>query len=55
MQHLVGVGGGGGEGGVLNLPSPLMAFFNIICYRHIHHILTFHTLGDTWPAAFYYI
>ena len=31
---------------------PLMAFFNIR-YRHIHHILTFHTSGDTWPAAFY--
>ena len=20
----------------------------------IHHILTFQTLGDTWPAAFYF-
>ena len=20
----------------------------------IHHILTFQTLGDTWPVAFYY-
>ena len=31
-----------------------MAFFNI-CYRHIHHILTIQTSGDTWPAAFYSI
>ena len=30
-----------------------MAFFKHTCYRHIHHILTFHTSGDTWPAAFY--
>ena len=26
-----------------------------ICYRHIHHILTFQTSGDTWPVAFYSI
>ena len=32
---------------------PLMAFFKHTCYRHIHHILTLHTSGDTWPAAFY--
>ena len=25
-----------------------------ICYRHIYHILTFQTLGDTWPVAFYF-
>ena len=24
-----------------------------ICYRHIHHILTFRTSGDTWPGVFY--
>ena len=41
--------GGGG--------SPLIFFFlfNIyhICYRHIYHILTFQTSGDTWLVAFY--
>ena len=34
------------------MQSPLMAFFNIH-YRHIHHILTFHMSGDTWPVTFY--
>ena len=34
---------------------PLMAFFLHTCYRHIHHILTLHMSGDTWPAAFYLI
>ena len=33
---------------------PLMAFVLHTRHRHIHHILTFHTSGDTWPAAFYY-
>ena len=28
-------------------------FYNIR-YRHIHHILTFHMSGDTWPSAFYF-
>ena len=32
---------------------PLMAFFNIHV-TDIHHILTFHMSGDTWPAAFYW-
>ena len=40
-----------GEGRVFAIP--LMAFFLQTCYRHIHHILTFHTSGDTWPAPFY--
>ena len=35
------------------MPSPLLAFFEHRCYRHIHHILTFHTSGDTWSVAFY--
>ena len=41
-----------GVGVLLNLPSPLMTFYkyNVI---DIHHLLTFQTLGDTWPVAFY--
>ena len=39
-----------GEGG--NLPSPPMAFFNIDIVDMFHHILTFHTSGDTLPAVF---
>ena len=37
------------------LSSSLVAFFKHTCYRHIHHILTFHTSGDPWPTAFYCI
>ena len=37
---------------LLNLPSPPMTFLNIYV-TDIHHILTFQTSGDTWPAAFY--
>ena len=44
------VGGGGGD-----LPSPLMTFFNIYFYRHIHHTLTFQMSGETWPAPFYFV
>ena len=40
---------GGGEG----ICHPFDGIFKHTCYRHIHHILTFHTSGDTWPAAFY--
>ena len=47
MLRLIGVGGG-------NLPSPLMIFKHI-CYRHNHHILTFQTSRDTWPAAFHFV
>ena len=39
-----------GRGG--NLSSPSMALFYHTCYRHVHHILTFHTTGDTWPVPF---
>ena len=49
-------GGGcvrGGGGVLLNLPSPLMAFFLNLYVIDIHHILTFQTSGDTWPAAFH--
>ena len=37
-----------GDRGQRNLPSSL-----IICYSHIHHILTFQTSRDTWRVAFY--
>ena len=40
--------------GLKSLPSSLKAFFKHTCYRHIHHILTFQTPGDTWPMAFYF-
>ena len=43
----------GGGGVLLNLPSPLMAFFLNLYVIDIHHILTFQTSGDTWPAAFH--
>ena len=40
---------GEGEG----LCHPFDGLFLTYMYRHIHHILTFHTSGYTWPAAFY--
>ena len=42
-----------GEGRDFAIPlTAFLTYIYILIYRHIHHILTFHTSGDTWPAAF---
>ena len=45
---------GGVEGGWGGFVVFSDCFFKHTCYRHNHHILTFHTSGDTWPTAFYH-
>ena len=51
MLRLIRGGAPRGRGG-LEFASSSDGFFKYT-FRHIHHILTFHTYKDTWPVAFY--